>query len=98
MVNFEHYVTFAGMCIGLTSLGIFGVVKACDWLIGLKYKSIADCSRTRHEWAECLKSDFASKETVSNLKDDVEEMKGKIDDIHDVIMTFAVSNIKKDKE
>lgn len=97
-MSFEHYITFAIVCICVTALGLFAVVKACDWLIGLKYKSIADCSRTRHDWAECLKADFASKETVSNLKDDFEEMKGKIDDIHDVIMTFAVKKIKEDKE
>ena len=97
-MSFEHYITFAIVCISITALGLFGVIKACDWLIGLKYKTIADCSRTRHDWAECLKADFASKETVSNLKDDFEEMKGKIDDIHDVIMTFAVKKIKEDKE
>lgn len=96
-MGFEHYITFAGVCIGLTSLGIFGVVKACDWLIGLKYKTIADCSKTRHDWAECLKSDFASKETVKNMKEDMDEMKGKINDIHDVIMTFAVNNFKGDR-
>lgn len=94
-MSFEHYITFAIVCISVTALGLFGVIKACDWLIGLKYKSIADCSRTRHDWAECLKADFASKETVVNLKEDMDEMKTKIDDIHDVIMTFAVESCKR---
>ncbi len=94
-MTFEHYITFAGVCISITALGIFGVIKACDWLIGLKYKTIADCSKTRHDWADCLKKEFASKEVVSNLKEDMDEMKTKIDDIHDVIMTFAVESYKK---
>lgn len=94
-MSFEHYITFAIVCISVTALGLFGVIKACDWLIGLKYKSIADCSRTRHDWAECLKAEFASKETVVNLKEDMDEMKTKIDDIHDVIMTFAVESCKR---
>lgn len=94
-MSFEHYITFAIVCISVTALGLFAIVKACDWLIGLKYKSIADCSRTRHDWAECLKADFASKETVVNLKEDMDEMKTKIDDIHDVIMTFAVESCKR---
>lgn len=93
-MELEHYITFASLCIGATALGMFAIIKACDWLIGLKYKSISDCSHTRHDWAECLKADFASKETVSNLKEDMDDMKTKIDDIHDVIMTFAVNNIK----
>lgn len=96
-MSFEHYITFAIVCICVTALGLFAVVKACDWLIGLKYKSIADCSHTRHNWAECLKKEFASKETVVNLKEDMDEMKSKIDDIHDVIMKFAVENIKKER-
>lgn len=94
-MSFEHYITFAIVCICVTALGLFGVIKACDWLIGLKYKSIADCSRTRHDWADCLKKEFASKETVVNLKEDMDEMKTKIDDIHDVIMTFAVESCKR---
>lgn len=94
-MSFEHYITFAIVCISVTALGLFAIVKACDWLIGLKYKSIADCSRTRHDWAECLKAEFASKETVVNLKEDMDEMKTKIDDIHDVIMTFAVESCKR---
>lgn len=91
----EHYLTVACVSIAATSLVFFAIIKACDWLIGLKYKSIVDCSKTRHDWAECLKADFASKETVKNMKEDMVEMKDKINDIHDVIMTFAVSNFKK---
>lgn len=94
-MEFEYYLTFAATCIGITTLGLFGVIKACDWLIGLKYKSIADCSHSRHDWAGCLKKEFASKETVGNLKEDMDEMKNKIDDIHDVIMNFAVEKIKR---
>ena len=41
-----------------------------------------------------MKSDFASKESVSNIKEDMDEMKHKINDIHDVIMTFTVNNFK----
>ena len=93
-MEFEHYITFATICISATALVMFAIIKACDWLIGLKYKSIADCSRTRHDWENCLKTDFASKETVKNMKEDMDEMKNKINDIHDVIMTFAVNKYK----
>ena len=91
----EHYITIAAASITTTALVFFAVIKACDWLIGLKYKTITDCSKTRHEWAECMKTDYASRETVSNLKEDMDEMKQKINDIHDVIMTFAVHNLKE---
>ncbi|MGN0014794.1 MAG: hypothetical protein ACI37T_05190 [Candidatus Gastranaerophilaceae bacterium] len=94
----EHYITIACVSISATALVFFAIIKACDWLIGLKYKSIAECSKTRHEWAECLKTDYASKETVSNLKEDMDEMKCKINDIHDVIMTFAVNSFKGKQE
>lgn len=91
----EHYITIAAASITATVLVFFAVIKACDWLIGLKYKTITDCSKTRHEWADSMKTDFASRETVSNLKEDMDEMKCKINDIHDVIMTFAVHNLKE---
>lgn len=90
----ENYLTIACMSIAATAFVFFGIIKACDWLIGLKYKSIAECSKTRHEWAECMKTDYASKETVSNLKEDMDEMKDKINDIHNVIMAFAVDKRK----
>lgn len=93
-MTFEHYVTFAMICIGITALGLYSVIKACDWLIGLKYKTISDCSKTRHEWSECLKVDYASKETVANMKEDMDEMKNKINDIHGVIMDLAVTHFK----
>ena len=92
-MTFEHYVTFAMVCIGVTALGLYAIIKACDWLIGLKYKTISDCSKTRHEWSECLKVDYASKETVVNMKEDMDEMKDKINDIHKVIMDLAVNHV-----
>lgn len=90
----ENYITIACVSISATAFVFFGIIKACDWLIGLKYKSISECSKTRREWADSIKAEYASKETVSNLKEDMDEMKCKINDIHDVIMTFAVSNFK----
>ena len=90
----ENYFVVACTSISATALIFFTLIKACDWLISLKYKSILECSKTRHNWAECMKSDFASKESVSNIKEDMDEMKHKINDIHDVIMTFTVNNFK----
>ncbi len=103
-MEFEHYITFATICISATALVMFAIIKACDWLIGLKYKTIFDCSKD-YQCLEkslkadlnCLKTDFASKETVKNMKEDMDEMKNKINDIHDVIMTFAVNNFKSDR-
>ena len=93
----DHYITIAIGCIMCTVLGLVGVIKACDWLIGLKYKTITDCSKTRHDWAGCMKTDYASKETVNNLKEDMDEMKDKINDIHRVIMHVASQHMNHEE-
>lgn len=71
----DHYLTIACISISATALAFFSVIKACDWLIGLKYVSKDVCSQKRHEWEHTLKEEFASKETVSHLKEDMEEIK-----------------------
>ena len=91
----EHYITIAISTIGVTLIGIFGVIKACDWLISLKYRSKEECSHTCHELISSIKDDFATKSSVNNMKEDMKELKDKVNDIHDVIMTFAVSNFKE---
>lgn len=82
----EHtYINFAIICIAVTA-GIFiTVIKACDWLISLKYVSKDVCSQKRHEWEHCLKEDFASKETVSHLKEDMEEIKDQNNQILNIL-------------
>lgn len=90
----EHYFIVACTSISATALIFFALIKGCDWLISLKYKSISECSKTRHEWAECMKCDYATKESVSNIKEDMDEMKHKIDDIHGVIMKITIENNK----
>jgi len=102
-MEFEHYIIFATVCISATSLVLFAIVKAFDWLIGLKYKTIVDCSKDYQELEkslktdlQSLKTDFASKETVANIKEDMMEMKGKINDIHEVIMDIAMNHVKHD--
>ena len=97
-MNLEHYITFAVVCIGITSLGLFGVIKACDWLIGLKYISKDDYKSEIEDFSKDLTKKFATIESHNYLKEDINEIKSKIDDIHDVIMTFAVESCKrKDK-
>lgn len=94
-MNFEHYITFAVVCIGITSLGLFGVIKACDWLIGLKYISKDDYKSEIEDFSKDLTKKFATIESHNYLKEDINEIKSKIDDIHDVIMTFAVESCKR---
>ena len=97
-MNLEHYITFAVVCIGITSLGLFGVIRACDWLIGLKYISKDDYKSEIEDFSKDLTKKFATIESHNYLKEDINEIKSKIDDIHDVIMTFAVESCKrKDK-
>lgn len=94
-MNLEHYITFAVVCIGITSLGLFGVIKACDWLIGLKYISKDDYKSEIEDFSKDLTKKFATIESHNYLKEDINEIKSKIDDIHDVIMTFAVESCKR---
>ena len=42
-----------------------------------------------------LSSKFATIESHNYLKEDIDEIKTKLNDIHDVIMTFAVNNLKE---
>ena len=88
----EHYITIAAFSIGVTFLGIFTVIKSCDWLIGLKYKTKDECSKTRRAWEEKLKEDFAKKETVINLKEDMDELKTTVNDIHKIVLKLAMKD------
>ena len=87
----EHYVTVAVSAVGATFLGIFTLIKSCDWLISLKYLS-KDLFKKE---IEHLSEKFATVESHKNLKEDIDEIKSKLNDIHDVIMTFTVHNLKE---
>lgn len=94
---FEHYVTFALMCVGITALGLFGIIKACDWLIGLKYISKDSHKADLEQFSRDLTKKFATIESHNYLKEDITEIKSKLNDIHEVVMTFAVNSFRKDK-
>ena len=66
-MNLEHYITFAVVCIGITSLGLFGVIKACDWLIGLKYISKDDYKSEIEDFSKDLTKKFATIESHNYL-------------------------------
>ena len=56
-----HIMSFMGLGAGLTVVGIIALFKVADWLIGLKYKSKDECSKTRHEWSAKIQHDYANK-------------------------------------
>lgn len=89
----EHYTTVALSAIGATFLGIFTIIKSCDWLISLKYLSKDLYKKDMETLSEKLSSKFATVESHKHLKEDIDEIKTKLNDIHEVIMTFAVHNL-----
>ena len=91
----QQYFSLVTAIIMLTAIGVFGFIKGCDWLIGLKYKTKDDCSATRHAWEKQLREEFAKKETVVNLKEDMAEMKDKINDIHKIVLNLAMKDNEK---
>ena len=81
-----HIMSFMGLGAGLTVVGIIALFKVADWLIGLKYKSKDECSKTRHEWAEKMQHDYASRESLENLKEDMHEIKTQNSKILNILM------------
>jgi hypothetical protein len=90
----EHYVTIACVSVSATFLGLFAIIKSCDWLISLKYLTKDNFELELKKFSEKNLKSFASVESHQNLKEDMSEIKSKLDDIHNVIMTFAVHNLK----
>lgn len=84
--DIQQYIFVACGGFAIAAMGLFYIIKAADWLISLKYKTKDDCSATRHDWAEIIRSDYASKESVNNLMQDTEEIKQKLDDIYKVVI------------
>lgn len=81
-----HIMSFMGLGAGLTVVGIIALFKVADWLISLKYKSKDECSKTRHEWAEKMQHDYASRESLENLKEDMHEIKIQNSQILNILM------------
>ena len=81
-----HIMSFMGLGAGLTVVGVIALFKVADWLIGLKYKSKDECSKTRHEWAEKMQHDYASRESLENLKEDMHEIKIQNSQILNILM------------
>lgn len=96
-MDMEHYVTFACFCMALTALGLFGIVKACDWLIGLKYISKDNYKAEMLHFSEDL-TKLATIESHNYLKEDIDEIKSKLNDIHEVVMTFAVNSFNRNNQ
>lgn len=90
----EHYLTIACVSISATAFVFFGIIKACDWLIGLKYLSKDKFAKELEHFSEEITKKFATIESHKYLKEDIDEIKTKLNDIHDVIMTFAVKSFK----
>lgn len=90
----EQYIAVAVFSIGTAFLGIFTIIKSCDWLISLKYLS-KDCFMKELKiLSDNFSAKFATIESHKYLKEDIDEIKSKLNDIHDVIMTFTVNNFK----
>ena len=81
-----HIMSFMGLGAGLTIVGVIALFKVADWLISLKYKSKDECSKTRHEWAEKMQHDYASRESLENLKEDMHEIKIQNSQILNILM------------
>ena len=81
-----HIMSFMGLGAGFTIVGVIALFKVADWLIGLKYKSKDECSKTRHEWAEKMQHDYASRESLENLKEDMHEIKIQNSQILNILM------------
>ena len=81
-----HIMSFMGLGAGLTVVGIIALFKVADWLIGLKYKSKEECSKTRHEWSAKMQHDYASRESLENLKEDMHEIKTQNSKILNILM------------
>lgn len=75
----EHYLTFAATCIGITTLGLFGVIKTCDWLIGLKYKTKDACVGSCADLKREIETECASESDVQHIKEDLADIKHKND-------------------
>lgn len=81
----QHLLAIATFVMAGTALMLFAIIKSCDWLIGLKYKTIKDCSLTRHEWNCELKEDYASSESLQHVKEDLQEIKSQNSEILHII-------------
>ena len=81
-----HIMSFMGLGAGLTVVSIIALFKVADWLIGLKYKSKDECSQTRHEWSAKIQHDYASRESLENLKEDMHEIKTQNSKILNILM------------
>ncbi len=99
MEQFQHLYTGSVALIGVWLIvgAIIGFIKAADWLIGLKYKTKDCCSSTMADFCMELSKKFATIESHNYLKEDIDEIKMKLNDIHDVVMTFAVNSFKDKK-
>lgn len=94
----ENYLTIACVCISATAFVFFGIIKACDWLIGLKYLSKDKYASEMEHFCKEMTKKFATIESHKYLKEDIDEIKSKLNDVHDVIMTFAVNSFKDKHE
>ena len=74
---------------------LIGIIKTADWLIGLKYLTKDSYNTSIAKISNELSSKFATVESQNYLKEDIDEMKDKLNDIHGVIMTFAVNGFKE---
>lgn len=88
----QQYFTFTATLILLIVGGLIGIIKSLDWLISLKYKTKDDCSATRHAWEKQLREEFAKKEAVQNVKEDVDDIRAKVSDIHKIILEWAMKD------
>lgn len=92
----EHtYLQFAVICIAGASVILISVFKGIDWLIGLKYLSKDKFAKELEHFSEEITKKFATIESHKYLKEDIDEIKSKLNDIHEVVMTFTVNSFKE---
>jgi len=94
-INNAHFAIISLIGTGSIVTVLIGIIKAADWLIGLKYLTKDDYNLSISQVCSELSSKFATVESHNYLKEDIDEIKDKLNDIHGVIMTFAVNNFKE---
>lgn len=91
----NYFIHFAVICIVITAGILISFIKTCDWLINLKYLSKDKFNKEIEIFSKEMTRKFATIESHKYLKEDIDEIKSKLNDVHDVIMTFAVHNLKE---
>jgi len=94
-ISHIHFAVISILGTGSIVAVLTGIIKAADWLISLKYLTKDDYNIYIAQVCSELSAKFATVESHNYLKEDIDEIKNKLNDIHGVIMTFAVNNFKE---